>query len=119
MSIFNFWKKNKSLKKPEKYKFRVHEIIASGDFYEYCVEAESRDEAFKKLVIWFFGNNRENIKVESRHGEVTMPQHDRFYHSGMPYWFAKRISGWVSEEGKDFQAELEKYCKNNNIQLKS
>jgi len=37
----------------------------------------------------------------------------------MPRWFAKRINGWVRDKECDYQKELEKYCIDNNIDLKN
>lgn len=109
-----------ALPKQTEYKFSVTEIIASGDKYEYTVQAESRKEAFDKLVIFFFGENSHEVNqaVTSKARTVHATHSDRFYYTGMPRWFAKRLSGQIREEGRDYQKDLQKYCINNNITLK-
>lgn len=101
---------------PKKFEFYMHEIVCSGNYYRYIVEAPNRDEAMKKLVDYFFGSGTKT-GIETESGIVHRPQHDSFVHHGMPYWFAERISGSGSkpEEAQANQKKLEDYCKCNNI----
>lgn len=121
--MWEFFKKK--IKKPkiigEKvYTFGVQEICAIGDQYEYKVKAENKQEAFKKLVIYFFAKNKPsniNEAIKSTSGTVTQPQKDSFTYWGMPRWFAKRINGDVRGDNYDYQHELEKYARANCIEL--
>jgi hypothetical protein len=120
MSIFN-WFKSKPKQEVEikqtEFVFEVHEAVKIGDLYRYTVTANNKEEAFKKLVQYFFGKNM-NQKVKSKHATTSYPNQVTFEYKNMPYWFAKRISGHIKDKGRNYQHELEKYCTKNNIKLK-
>lgn len=113
--MFKLFKKRKE-KGPKTYTFSTVDISCVGDKYVYEVEADSRAEAFRKLVIWFYGE--EHIprgEVQQEHFTVTRPMQDDFHtEGGMPWWFGRLISGG---HGK-LWLKLEKYAKDNNIKLK-
>lgn len=112
-----FGSKHPTEQKPKKFTFDMHEAQCVGDYYKYTVEAASEDEAFKKLVNYFYGNNG-SVGIETQSGTVSYPHLSKFIHSNnMPYWFAKRISGVLKQGGRDYQAELEEYCKKNEIEI--
>lgn len=105
------------------YKFGMQEIAAIGDRYEYTVKADNKQEAFDKLIKYFFADKDAyriaNEDVKSTHHTVTQPQKDSFTHWNMPYWFAKRISGDVRnrDKGYDYQRDLEVYAAKRGISL--
>lgn len=107
--------------KEKKYTFSTNEIACIGDRYTYKVVAKSKKEAFKKLVIHFYspGGGGVSSDIESKHSTLTRPVRDSFTYVGMPYWFARRISGYVRdrETGEDNQMALEIYCRKNGIEL--
>jgi len=103
--------------KPKSFTFSTTEIQSVGDKYEYTVEAESKEEAFKKLIEYFFGEGYPNEGIKSKHYTVTRPQNYVFDYENMPHWFAKRLSGYVRDDDHDYQKELEKYCIDKNIKL--
>jgi hypothetical protein len=37
----------------------------------------------------------------------------------MPHWFGKLLGGTVREGDRNYREELNNYCKNNNINLKT
>jgi hypothetical protein len=117
-NIFKSSKKEKTQPiEPKEFVLSMHEANCVGDWYKYTVKAESKEEAFKKLVEYFFGTKRvSSEEVESDSGTVHYKGLDRFKYDGMPYWFARRISG---DPNPTYQRELEDYAKRNNIILKS
>lgn len=107
-----FRKKNKPDNQSKIFEFYIHEIICAGDYNKYIVEASNKEEAFKKLVNYFYGDGaKTDIKSES--GIVRQPQHDEFSYYGMPRWFAKCIS--AENRNPSDREKLEEYCKRNNI----
>jgi len=116
--IFNWFEsKPKEEPKEKEFTFETSESAHIGDRYRYTVKAESQEEAFKKLVQYFFGENM-NQEVKSKHDTFSYPNQARFDYKNMPFWFAKRISGHVRDKSCDYQKELEKYCIDNNIKLR-
>lgn len=119
--MFTFFKKKKTNNdlKEKTFKFSTLEAAKVGDLYEYTVKADTREEAFEKLVRWFYekdGNiNSNDIKLE--HKNVTYPYHSVFRVEGMPLWFGKRISGQVRDNNYDYQKKLESYAIKHNINL--
>lgn len=119
MNIFSRFKsKPKEQNVKKEFVFEVHEAVKIGDLYKYTITATNKEQAFKKLVEYFFGENM-NQEVKSEHLTTNYPMHEVFQYKNMPYWFAKRISGHVKDKSCDYQKELEKYCIDNNIKLKS
>lgn len=119
MNIFSWFKfKPKQQKVKKEFVFQIYEVVKIGDLYRYTVKASNKEEAFKKLVEYFFGQNN-NQEIESKHLNTNYPMHEVFEYKNMPYWFAKRISGHVRDKLCDYQKKLEKYCIDNNIKLKS
>lgn len=113
-----FFNKKKEAKeeKIKEFSFNLLEAELQGTKYVYTVKAENEKQAFNKLVQYFFGENM-NQEVESKSGNVHYPHQSKFI-TNMPYWFAKRISGYVRDEKTDFQKKLEIYAIENNIKLK-
>lgn len=110
------WFKRKKVDVPTEYKFTTTEVTCSGDKYEYTVKANNREEAFKKLVEWFFvkgGPHGEDI--EQDHYDVSVPSNYRFYTEGMPKWFGRCISGHKGDHYKT----LDQYAKENGITLRN
>ena len=104
------------IEKETEFVFSTSESAHIGDLYEYRVKANSRKEAFDKLVQYFFGEGHvEGIK--SDHRQFSYPHHARFTVEGMPMWFGKRISGHVRDENVNYQHKLEEYCIKNGIKL--
>lgn len=119
MNIFSWFKfKPKQQKVKKEFVFQIYEVVKIRDLYRYTVKASNKEEAFKKLVEYFFGQNN-NQEIESKHLNTNYPMHEVFEYKNMPYWFAKRISGHVRDKSCDYQKKLEKYCIDNNIKLKS
>lgn len=119
MGIFGV-KKPKEALEVKTYTFSTMEAAKIGDLYEYKVKATSQREAFEKLVKHFFAISESNIgEVVSSHKEVSYPGQKVFEYSGMPRWFAKRISGHVRDDStkEDYQDSLEKYAEANDIKL--
>lgn len=117
MNILNWFKKEKPKKLEQKeFTFNVLKTVKIGDLYEYTVVAETKDEAFIKLVEYFFGENC-NQDVKQKSFQVTYPNQSTF-RTNMPYWFAKKISGYVKDDKNDYQKELKKFAIENNINLK-
>jgi len=116
------FKKNKQ-KEPKKkvYTFGVEEMTHIGERYEYKVTAENKKEAFNKLVKNFFGTREERVLVdkdiEANSWNIHSPNKAEFICWGMPYWFAKRISGIVRGPGFDFDKKLKKYAIDHDIDL--
>ncbi len=112
--VFN---KKKEIKeeKIKEFTFSVLEAELQGTKYEYTVKAETEKEAFNKLVQYFFGENM-NQEVKSQSHNIHYPYGSKFI-TNMPYWFAKRISGYVRDEKVDYQKKLEIYAIENNIKL--
>jgi len=112
-------KKEPKERKEKAYQFSTTEIIASGDKYEYTVQAYSREEAFKKLVDWFYGEKghaKHDDAVKQQSFQVTMPQNDRFETSGMPWWFGRMISSSGSRSTfAEARKRLANYLIENNI----
>jgi hypothetical protein len=127
MNIFKqlFFKSRTSVrplnKSPKEYTFSMTEMVCIRDRYTYKVKAESKEEAFKKLVMYFFSTDASGVRsdVESEHNNLTNPYKSHFSCKGMPYWFAKRLSGEVRDikNGIDNQHSLEVYCKKHGIEL--
>lgn len=107
--------------KSSAYSFSVTEIAAVGDKYVYRVQGDNRDDAFAKLVEYFYGTTGEP-DVESDHFTVLNPSGDRF-HTNMPMWFARVISDtygpYRQELAKQDRQKLEEFAKLHNITLKS
>ena len=120
--MFWFSKKKKEPLKEKEFKFSCWEIPCFGDSYHYTVKASDKEEAFKKLVNWFFGEDsnilQEDIKQQVL--EIHYPGKEVFVTKGMPSWFGRRIGGTAinRETGEDYQKKLESYCVKNNIKLK-
>ena len=119
MGLFNFWKKDKA---PVDREPKVKEFVFNtwtkprvGDWYRYKIKARSRKEAFEKLILYFYGDNKDfnesDIKTDS--GQTTWLGEEIFC-DGMPLWFAKKIGGGG---GKDAHKALLKYCIDNDIKL--
>lgn len=117
MNILKWFKPKPKETQPKKFTFNVLEAVKIGDKYTYTVEANNEKEALIKLVKYFFGEEFDE-KIESQHYNVTYPNVSTFY-TNMPYWFAKKISGYVKEGKHDYQKELEKFAFENNIKLKT
>ncbi len=100
----------------EEFVFDVCETVCVGDLYRYKVKAPNKEEAFKKLVKFFFSKDGSCSDVRSEHFNVSSNRSGFTYHN-MPYWFAKRISGYSIEGINDYQKELEKYAIENDIEL--
>ena len=115
--MWNLFKRKikKEIKQTE-FVFETHEAVKIGDLYRYTVTADSREEAFKKLVQYFFGENM-NQEVKSEHFETSYPNDSIFSYKNMPRWFAKRLGGHIKDKSCDYQKELEKYAIDNNIRL--
>lgn len=109
----------------KKFVFETMEAECVGDLYRYTVEANTKDEAFEKLVKYFF--SKDMIQpVESEHLTVSYPSLRKFEYTGMPYWFAKRITGWRfdwvygwfgGKRKESYQERLEEYAREHNIKL--
>lgn len=109
----------KELSKEKEFTFSVTDITCIGDKYSYKVKGKNKEEAFKKLVIYFFGElcNMDHNDVKSEHYTVTYPSRDIFKTELMPHWFGKRIGGNVGTHRGDrsYDERLKKFCKDNNI----
>lgn len=120
MKLFNIFKnKEKPVPAPEtpkKFTFDVMEAVKVGDRYQYTIEADTRHEALVKLVKYFFGEESYQ-EVKSQHFNVTYSGCSSFV-TNMPYWLAKRISGYAKEGDRDYHKELQKFAIDNNIKLK-
>lgn len=120
MNIFKWFKpksKTISVIEEQEFVFETSESAHIGDLYTYKVKAKSKEEAFNKLVQYFFGKNM-NQDIKSSHNTFSYPNNATFNYKNMPFWFAKRINGSVRDKNYDYQQKLEDYCKQNNIELK-
>lgn len=104
--------------KPKTYNFEVLESTSIGDLYKYAVEAENRDEAFKKLVEYFYGEGYPSEGIKSQHVNVVYPSESRFI-TNMPRWFAKRISGVAKDTNGHYEDKLVEYCTAKGIKRKN
>jgi len=111
-----FKKREAAPSTPKEYTFSVLEGTKIGDQYTYTVQANSKKEAFNKLVKYFYGEFESN-SVQSEHKQVHWPNQSVF-ETNMPLWFAKRINGQVRDDKNDYQKMLEEYALENNITLK-
>lgn len=103
MNIFKiFSKKEKPKTESKEFVFEVSESVHVGDLYRYTVKANSEKEAFNKLVKYFFGKDK-NQEIKSEHSTFSYPNNSTFEYRNMPRWFAKRISGYVKENGENYQ----------------
>jgi len=98
------------------YEFSTSEANCIGEWYRYRIEAESKEEAFKKLIEFFYGENI-NRPVKQSSGEVFYPGLSKFTYDGMPFWFAKLISGDCGPDGSYYK-ELINYANKYDIKLK-
>lgn len=118
--LLNWFKKFSPERKNEtakEFEFFMYETQNIGDWYRYTVEANSKEEAFEKLVKYFFAEGEDMIQpVKQESGNVTIPN-GRFYYEGMPYWFAKRVSGVIKEFNNNYQMKLEEYANAHGIKL--
>ncbi len=119
MNLFSWFSKKPKDKtvKVKEFTFEVLEAVKVGDKHKYTVQAKTEKEAFIKLVKYFYGEDC-NQEVKSEHYDVTYPISSTF-ETNMPYWFAKRISGYRKDNGKDYQMKLEKFALDNGIKLKT
>jgi len=110
----------------KEYTFSTCEMVYTGDKYVYKVTAKSRKEAFKMLVQWFFGKNKNIDGIKQEHYNVTRPNEYSFIVTGMPHWFGRRIGGFVKEKIYDLWGKpkdinyndlLREYAAENNIEL--
>lgn len=104
-------------KKKTEFEFSTQEIVAIGDYYKYTVKAESKEEAFKKLVEYFYGD-KSSEDIVTKSGTISSPSRNLFEYKGMPMWFAKIISGVTQDSSGKHRQTLERYCKYNNIVIK-
>lgn len=102
----------------KEFEFSSLEVQCVGDQYDYIIKATTREEAFKKLVQYFFDEENSSEDIKSYSSQVHFPSSDRFLYKGMPRWFAKRISGVRRDHDYNYQHSLEEYCFKNNINLK-
>jgi hypothetical protein len=116
MGIFDRKKKPKEALEIKTYTFSVEETVKQGEIYTYTVKGTSQKNAFKKLVIWLFAMNSEDVPeedIKSQCQNISYPGQSVFTYSGMLKWFAKRISGYKG----NYQKQLEKYAKAHDIKL--
>lgn len=99
--------------KPKEFVFKTRTKPMVGDWYEYTVKADSKEEAFKKLVQYFYSDYNPEEKIESRSGQVIY-QGQEIFAEGMPQWFALYLSG---SNDKESRRKFEDYCEENNIVL--
>jgi len=111
--------------KEKEFVFETWEVCCVGDKYKYTVTATSKEEAFEKLVKYFFGKESDQ-PVRQEHFTIEYPQFNRSGYTGMPYWFSKRLGGWLFDwvygwfGGKykiSYQEMLEEYARKHNIEL--
>ena len=124
-----FSKKEKESKPEPKlktYDFVSCEAFCVGDHYKYTVTANSKEEAFKKLVKYFVESvGREDI--ESSSSIVSYPSRHVSFCIGMPEWFFNYLKGGATDykgQGLPEQREkdrktLEHYCITHGIKLKA
>jgi hypothetical protein len=105
-----------AIEKETEFVFSTSESTHIGDLYEYRVKANSKKEAFDKLVQYLFGEGHVE-DVKSDHKQFSYPGHATFNVEGMPMWFGKRISGHLREGNANYQHNLEEYCFKNGIKL--
>ncbi len=122
MGIFDRKKKPKEALEVKTYTFSVEETVKQGEVYTYKVKGTSQRDAFKKLVMWFFAIRSGDVPegdVKSQCQNINYPGGSVFAYSGMPRWFAKRISGHVRDDStkEDYQEQLEKYAEAQGIKL--
>lgn len=112
--------------KEKEYTFETWEAACVGDKYVYTVTASSKDEAFEKLVKYFFGEDMCQ-PVKQEHHIIEYQALRRSGYIGMPYWFHRRIGGqiydWVygwfgGKRKESYQEKLEEYAREHNIKLK-
>lgn len=112
--------------KEKEYVFETWEAHCVGDKYTYTVTATSRKEAFDKLVKYFFGEESSQ-PVKQQHHNIEYQALERSGYTGMPYWFHRRIGGWIfdwvygwfgGKRKESYQERLEEYARENNIALR-
>lgn len=102
----------------KKYKFSSLDVAKVGDLYTYEVVASSQQEAFRKLVEWFYAEGSpHNSDIVQEHSSVNYP-FDTFCKGldGMPTWFAQCISGGNGD--RPCWHKFEKYVNKHGIKLK-
>lgn len=118
MGILRWFKKKFEIKKKKKFSFEASGASCIGDLYHYKIEAENKEEAFKKLVEYFYGSDGMILgqNIESEQFDVVYPTREVFEVKNMPSWFGRLILGRAKEGDMKI---LEEYCKKNNINLQT
>ena len=114
------WKRKKKEPKVKVFDFSVTDIRSVGDKYIYNVKGFTKEEAFQKLVEWFYaeGGHAKHAKdIEHHSFDVTQPTNNSFTSHGMPYWFARVISGGVGSKSLRMsdRADLTRYMEKKGI----
>jgi hypothetical protein len=114
------WKRKKKEPKEKVFDFSVSDIRSVGDKYVYNVKGFTREEALQKLVEWFYGEGghfKHDKDIEHTSFDVRQPINDSFTSHGMPYWFARAISGGVGSRSQRMsdRADLTRYMEKKGI----
>ena len=83
----------------KQYDFSVMEIEAVGEVYNYRVKGKNKEEAFRKLFM-YFKNNHHHKEIDSDHNIVVQPQKSVFRVMGMPTWFWRYLCGHPTDEDR-------------------
>lgn len=122
-----FKKAKESLPAPTEYIFETCEAHCVGDYYKYVVKADSKEEAFRKLVEFFYGEGYPNADIKSSDATVSYPYRSIEYWTGMPDWFYRILKGEARgprgepapERAEKDRELLKQYCRIHNIKLKN
>lgn len=126
----SWWRKlfPKKESKPEQslreYKFELSQADCVGDLYKYTVQADSKAEAFEKLVRYFLEYMGNEVKQE--HRTVVYPYKSEHYSIGLPDWFVTYLNGGardvrgrpLPELNKRHQEALKAYCIEHGIKFR-
>jgi hypothetical protein len=115
-----FWQKltsPKTMNVNTQFTFAMVELPAVAEKYEYKVKATNKEQAFEKLVRYFYDKTGLDKDVVSNHLSSSDINQVVFYTEGMPEWFGRCVSSQRCQP-KDIK-KLREYCALKGIKLRT